>query len=191
MVLDWWMELGDGVLTVEYARFCGIEKVSADVSGQKLAVQKKAIRHGSAFTFAAEKSFTVNSIVRKGERYVSLYCGDELVKEYCYARERAASAYDINPSVYDNTFEFVKTALWLDAVIAGFILSLALIICGLKFDVFKSMAGVAVISLAIFALGYAAAFGVHALLYFLRRRGMAKFGIVRPINDDGFRLIKK
>lgn len=185
MVLDFWTENDGRVLTVEYARRGPLERVTADLSGERLVVTPSELRRGKAYSFEASgKVYVVNSIVSHGERYVSLYEDGSLVREYCYARERAQAIYELDPPRYDATVPFVRSALWIDAVIAGFVLSLTLILFGLGLDVFRSVWHVIVIALSLFVLYYAVAFGAHTLIHFVRRARMTRYGITRPLKND-------
>lgn len=182
MQLEFWSDVDGQILTVRFVRAFGFERVCADLEGVPIEVDKTEIRRGNSYAFDVDgHAYVVHSIVSRGARYVSLYEDKTLVREYCCAYERARSAYDVNPAAYDSTVAFVKAALWVDAIVAGFMLSMALLICGLKFDVFHSALGVVLLSLAVFILSYAAVFGLHAAWHFMRRAQMTKQGITQPL----------
>ena len=181
MQLEFWSDVDGQILTVRFVRAFGFERVRVDLEGAPIEAVKTEIRRGNSYAFeAGGKRYVVHSIVSRGVRYVSLYEDETLVREYCCAYERAKSAYDANPAVYDSTAAFVKAALWVDAIVAGFMLSMTLLICGLKFDVFHSVISVVLLSVAVFILSYAAVFGLHAAGHFMRRAQMTKQGITQP-----------
>lgn len=182
MVLEFWSEAEGKTLTVRYTRRFGRETVTVPSHvGDALVVEKTPIRRGNAYSFTEDgEQFVVNSIVAHGERYVSLYRDGEPVHEYCYARERAAAMYDACPAKYDSFLGFFLNALWADVLVAGFILTLTLLIVGLRFDVLFSVGDVAIVSASVFALGYLLAFSIHALVHFLIRAHMTRLGVTRP-----------
>lgn len=167
------------ILTVRYCKRFGFERVTADLGGVKLPVTETEIRRGTAYTFTAGADrYTVNAVDVRGERYVSLYENDTLVRESCCARDVFSAVYAARPDTFDSFGGFLRTALWPDAIIAGFLLSLVLLVLGLCFDVFRSVWSVVGVALAVFVLSYALTFGVHALLYGLVRRRMRRLGIL-------------
>lgn len=193
MRLEFFLREDGRDLAVRFTRVLGLETVCVRLGDERLAVEKSRNRHGMTYAFNAfGREYAVHSIVARGERYVSLYEDDVLVREYNYAAESAKRVYDRNPALYDKPMTFVPLALWVDAVIAGFLLAVALIVFRFA-DLLNSVGSVVALSAAVFVLGYAVAFGLHALLFFWRRSQTTKHGFTQPLRKERrtFRYKKK
>lgn len=181
--MDWWFDIDNRICRVEMET--GIFRkptitFEGDLSG--VLSERKIFKSGCTYIYEVEPNHkvSINDVVYRGERYVSLYVDRRLIKEYSVNAQAYSAKYMASPQLYDKPVNFIKRALKL-SLLESFYGALSMLVILALLNSVSSYKIFFVLLLGLAAGLYAAIFCLHLFVYSHQRSMMARYAIISSI----------